>query len=89
MKKLIIAIALTSAMALTSVAGDAKKEKKNDAASQERKALHKQMLEKYDTNKDGTLDKDEKAKISKEDKERLKNAMAERKKNAEKKDDKK
>lgn len=39
--------------------------------SQERKGLPKQFLEKYDTNKDGKLDKDERAKISEEDKKKM------------------
>lgn len=34
----------------------------------------KQMLEKYDTNKDGKLDKEERAKISAEDKAKMEKA---------------
>jgi hypothetical protein len=42
------------------------------------------LLEKYDTNKDGKLDKEERAKVSKEDKEKLEKAglVRNRKKNA-------
>ena len=42
--------------------------------TEEQKALQKEMLEKYDTNKDGKLDKEEKSKISAEDKEKMKKA---------------
>jgi len=37
----------------------------------EQQALQKEMLTKYDTNKDGKLDKNEKAAMSKEDKEKM------------------
>lgn len=53
----------------TSRAEDAKKEKHH--ATPEQKALMKEMTEKYDTNKDGKLDKEERAKISAEDKEKM------------------
>lgn len=87
MKKIAIAILLASALVATVQAGEGKGKKHE--ASPELKALHKQLLEKYDTNKDGKLDKDERAKMSKEDREKLKNASGDHKKDAEKKDDKK
>ncbi len=40
----------------------------------EQKALRKEMTEKYDTNKDGKLDKEERAKISAEDKQKMEHA---------------
>jgi hypothetical protein len=42
--------------------------------TEEQKKLLKEITDKYDTNKDGKLDKDERQKISTEDKERLKKA---------------
>ncbi len=51
-------------------AKDGAKEK----ATPEQKKLHKEMVEKYDANKDGKLDKEEKAKISAEDKAKLEKA---------------
>ena len=87
MKKIALAILLASALVATVQAGEGKGKKHE--ASPEQKAVHKQMLEKYDTNKDGKLDKDEKAKMSKEDKEKLKNARGDHKKDGEKKGAKK
>jgi len=52
---------------LTSSAQDAPKTPK----SQERKGPPKEFLEKYDTNKDGKLDKEERSKVSKEDKKKF------------------
>ena len=48
--------------------------KKHPKVAEERRKLRKEMLEKYDTNKDGKLDKKERAKISKEDQEKLEKA---------------
>jgi len=42
--------------------------------TEEQKQLRKDILAKYDTNKDGKLDRDERAKISLEDKEKMKKA---------------
>jgi hypothetical protein len=42
--------------------------------TEEQKKLLKEINDKYDTNKDGKLDKEERAKISADDKERLKKA---------------
>ena len=38
----------------------------------EQKQFRKEMVEKYDTNKDGKLDKEERSKMSKEDREKMK-----------------
>ncbi len=67
MKKLLIGTAvLICAFCVTASAGQGKHK-----LTAEQKALKKEMLEKYDTNKDGKLDKKERARISKEDQERL------------------
>lgn len=75
MKKILVALCVTCALALA-VHADEKKDK----ATPEQKAERKALLEKYDANKDGKLDKEEKSKISAEDKEKLKKAHGERKK---------
>jgi len=49
-------------------------DKEHAKPTAEQKQLRKDMLEKYDTNKDGKLDKEEKSKISAEDKEKLEKA---------------
>ena len=61
MKKLLIALCFVCALAVTANAQD--KEAKKEA-----KGVRKELLEKYDTNKDGKLDKEEKAKMTEEDK---------------------
>ena len=61
-----------------------KAEKKRPKVTEEQRKLRKELLDKYDTNKDGKLDKDERAKISKEDQERLEKAgLGARRKKAE------
>ncbi len=71
MKKVLFTVAaLACALAITASAAEGKKKPLTD----EQKALMKQMLEKYDTNKDGKLDKEERAKISAEDKEKMEKA---------------
>ena len=67
MKKLLIALCLTCALALTASA--AEKGKKKQELTDEQKTVQKDMLAKYDTNKDGKLDKEERAKMSAADKE--------------------
>ena len=72
MKKLIATLlGCTCALALTVHAADGEKKHK---LTDEQKALQKEMVEKYDANKDGKLDKEERAKISKEDKEKMEKA---------------
>jgi len=69
MKKLIIlAVALCCASALVVQAQDAPKKHK---LTPEQKQLMADMLAKYDTNKDGKLDKSERAAMSQEDKDKL------------------
>jgi len=48
--------------------------KKRARPTEEQRKLRKELIEKYDTNKDGKLDKEERAKISKEDQEKLEKA---------------
>jgi hypothetical protein len=47
---------------------------KRPKLTEEQRKLRKELLEKYDTNKDGKLDKEERAKVSKEDKEKMEKA---------------
>jgi len=65
MKYLLYTILL--GFSLTSSAQDAPKTPK----SQERKGPPKEFLEKYDTNKDGKLDQEERSKVSEEDKKKF------------------
>lgn len=69
-KKLTVTFAVAlCALALSAQAGEGKHK-----LTPEQKALQKEMLEKYDANKDGKLDKAERAKISLEDKDRMQKA---------------
>lgn len=74
MKKLLVALCFTCALVLAAQADDTTSGKKKHEQTAEQKALHKEMLAKYDTNKDGKLDKAEKAKISAEDKSKMEKA---------------
>jgi hypothetical protein len=67
MKKILTILCVTCALA---VAAQAQETKKKHEPSPEAKAL----LEKYDTNKDGKLDKAEKSKMTAEDKEKWQKA---------------
>jgi len=79
MKKLLLIVAgLIAASALTVNAQDAAPKKA--APTAEQKQLRKEMTEKYDTNKDGKLDKEERAKITPEDKEKMDKAGLNQKK---------
>jgi hypothetical protein len=71
MKNALIIIAVACAVALTASAQEGKKKGK---MTDEQKTLHKEMVAKYDTNKDGKLDKEERAKISQEDKDKMEKA---------------
>ena len=48
--------------------------KKRPKPTEEQRKLRKELLDKYDTNKDHKLDKEERAKMSKEDQEKLEKA---------------
>ncbi|MEY2428019.1 MAG: hypothetical protein QOJ40_904 [Verrucomicrobiota bacterium] len=71
MKKLLVALlGLACAFTLTVNAAEGKKHELTD----DQKAVMKDMLAKYDANKDGKLDKEERAKMSAEDKEKMQKA---------------
>ncbi len=70
MKKLLaIVVGLICATSLTLSAADAPAKKKQPLTAEQKQA-RKELLEKYDTNKDGKLDRAEKAKMTQEDKEK-------------------
>lgn len=75
MKKISVAVmGILCATALVVNAQDAtttSTKTKKTKLTAEQQALQKDMIAKYDTNKDGKLDKNEKAAISKEDKEKM------------------
>jgi hypothetical protein len=83
MKKLLLII-LTLGFA-GSVALNAADAPKRKQMTDEQKKLYKEMVEKYDANKDGKLDKEERAKISADDKKKMEDAGigGQRKKKAE------
>lgn len=68
MKKLLVALCFSCALVLAVPAQDPKPKKELTA---EQKALRKEMTEKYDTDKNGKLNKEEKSKMSAEDKEKM------------------
>ena len=71
MKKfLILAISLCCATSITLSAAEGKKKELTD----DQKKLQKEMIDKYDANKDGKLDKEERSKISAEDKKKMSDA---------------
>lgn len=79
MKKTMVALCLTSVLALAAHAAEAAKEKKAEthhtALTEEQKTTIKEITAKYDTNKDGKLDKAERAKVSEADMAKLKSAQ--------------
>jgi len=84
MKKILSTLLILGcATALTVHAEEGEKKKKE--MSPEAKALQKQIVGKYDANKDGKLDKEERSKISAEDKAKMEKAglIGEKKKKAE------
>jgi len=68
-KMLLVTAAILCAVSLTANASQGKHK-----LTPEQKALRKEIIAKYDTDKNGKLDKQERAKISKEDKERMEKA---------------
>jgi len=68
-KMLLVTAAILCAVSLTANASEGKHK-----LTPEQKALRKEIIAKYDTDKNGKLDKQERAKISKEDKERMQKA---------------
>jgi Ca2+-binding EF-hand superfamily protein len=72
MKKLLVALTGLACMAALTLNAAESKEKHN--LTDEQKSVQKELLGKYDTNKDGKLDKEERAKMTKADKEKLQKA---------------
>lgn len=74
-KALLTVIAIACASSLSLMAQDQAQEKKAPAKkaqmTAEQKAEYKKLVEKYDANKDGKLDKEERAKMSQEDKDAM------------------
>jgi len=71
MNKILVAVTgMLCASALVVSAQDTSKPKKSKLTA-EQQAVQKEMLAKYDTNKDGKIDKTEQAAMSKEDKEKM------------------
>lgn len=72
MKKLLATIVtIMCASSLILSAADAPKKKE---LTDDQKKIMKEMVEKYDANKDGRLDREERAKMSAEDKEKMQKA---------------
>jgi hypothetical protein len=72
MKKLLVAaVALCCATALIVQAQDATPTPKKHKLTPEQQTVMTEMLAKYDTNKDGKLDKTERAAMTKADKEKM------------------
>ena len=85
MKKLLTALSFTCALAVTTQADEgteATKKHQGKPPTPEQKAVQKEILEKYDTNKNGKIDREERAKISAEDKAKMEKAGMGRKKKA-------
>jgi len=75
MKKLaIIALGLSLIGTVSPLLAKDKPAGEHKKLTEEQKKVMKDMNEKYDTNKDGKLDKEERAKISAEDKQKMKDA---------------
>jgi hypothetical protein len=73
MKKLLMALCITCVLALVAQADDTKENKeakKKAAPTAEQKTARKALVGKYDANKDGKLDKEERAKVSSEELEK-------------------
>jgi hypothetical protein len=91
MKKLLTALWFTSALAVvaqTEEGTQTKKKNQGKPPTAEQKAVQKEILEKYDINKNGKIDKNERAKISAEDKAKMEKAgMGRKKKAGDKKED--
>jgi hypothetical protein len=80
MKKLVLALCTVALLAVTAHAADTNavsnvdKPKKHKMTA-EQEATKKELTDKYDTNKDGKLDKDEMSKMSDDDKAKWKSIM--------------
>lgn len=76
LRALILAVGLASAVAVTARAEDDQKPEKpkRPKLTEEQKAVRKEIVDKYDKDKDGKLSPEERKEISAEDKEKLKKA---------------
>ncbi len=88
MIKLMTVLCFAGALAVAVQAEEStapKKKRPGKTPTAEQKAVQKEILEKYDANKNGKLDKTERASMSAEDKEKLEKAgLGRKKKTAEK-----
>ncbi|HYG36106.1 MAG TPA: hypothetical protein VEC99_15050 [Clostridia bacterium] len=77
MKRILVAlVCFACAATLTATAAEGKKKRE---LTEEQKTVRKEMMEKYDANKDGKLDKEERAKFAKEDKQKWAKAFKKKK----------
>lgn len=83
MRKALLALVAVCGLALAVNAAEGEK-KEHAKGSSEHQAVMKEMLAKYDLNKDGKLDKEERAKMTPEDKAKLKEAGGQKKAKKEK-----
>lgn len=76
LRALILAVGLASVVAVTARAEDEKKPEKpkRPQLTEEQKAVRKEIIAKYDKDKDGKLSPEERKEISAEDKEKLQKA---------------
>lgn len=91
MKKLLTALCLTCALAVAAQTEEGTgtgKKHQGKPPTAEQKAMQKEILEKYDANKNGKIDKAERTKISAEDKAKMEKAgLGRQKKPSQKKED--
>ena len=71
-KLLLIVLALGFAGSLALNAAEAPKQRRS--LTEEQKKIQKEMLDKYDENKNGRLDREERAKMSAEDRKKMQEA---------------
>jgi hypothetical protein len=76
LRAVILAIGLSSALALVANAQDEKKPEspKRPPLTEDQKALRKELVEKYDKDKDGKLSPEERKSISEEDRAKMQKA---------------
>ncbi|MCX6898250.1 MAG: hypothetical protein NT105_06075 [Verrucomicrobia bacterium] len=72
MKFIISVLTAIAVCCMVATAGEKKGDGKRPPLTAEQKEFQKKMVEKYDANKDGKLDKEERAKMSDEDKAKQK-----------------
>jgi uncharacterized membrane protein (DUF106 family) len=75
LKVLSIILGLSALLITANAADNPKPKRQRPPLTEEQKALRKQMTEKYDKNKDGRLDREERQAMSAEDKEKMSKAF--------------